>query len=289
MKINENTGKVFQAIRKSKHMSMQELADDDISQSQISRFERGESNLTIDKFLVLLRNLSMSFDEFQQIYNRFALTEDEQFQEDLALAFENGNTTQLRSMLKDLDGQIARFPQKKFLQINQLVVKAVLAQLANFRLPKEDIETLKEYLMSVEDWGRFELWAFANSAQLYNDATLNLMAAAIIEKTEFYQNITQNKQVMLRILLNLIALWIQRENYRLALKYMTYLEKELNSVDFLYEKLMLRYNKGLYRYKNGDKSGLVMMRECNDMLQKLGIFKSDENAMDPINFEEAED
>ena len=273
MKMSENTGKVFQAIRKSKHLSMQEVADADISQSQISRFERGESSMTIDKFLVLLRNLSMTFDEFEQIRNRFSLSEEEQFQEELGQAFENRNSTQLRSMLKSLEQKIKDQPKKRYLRINRLVVKAVLAQLMGFSLPKDDSEELQEYLMTVEDWGRFELWAFANGAQLFNDATLNLMAGEIVQKTEFYQSLPQNKQLVIRIILNLIALWIQRENFRLAMKYITYLDKELLSVDFLYEKLMLRYNKGFYRYKMGDKSGLTLMRECNEMLQKLGYFE----------------
>ena len=271
--MSENTGKVFQAIRKSKHLSMQEVADADISQSQISRFERGESSMTIDKFLVLLRNLSMTFDEFEQIRNRFSLSEEEQFQEELGQAFENRNSTQLRSMLKSLEQKIKDQPKKRYLRINRLVVKAVLAQLMGFSLPKDDSEELQEYLMTVEDWGRFELWAFANGAQLFNDATLNLMAGEIVQKTEFYQSLPQNKQLVIRIILNLIALWIQRENFRLAMKYITYLDKELLSVDFLYEKLMLRYNKGFYRYKMGDKSGLTLMRECNEMLQKLGYFE----------------
>jgi Rgg/GadR/MutR family transcriptional activator len=136
---------------------------------------------------------------------------------------------------------------------------------------------LKEYLISVDDWGRYELWIFSNTIQLFNDATLSLLMGGILQKTVFYQNIMVNRQLVIRIMLNLVALWIQRENFPLAQRYIRYLDKENLSTDFLYERLMLRYNKGFYRYKNGDKTGLVLMRECNEILGKLGCFEQENN------------
>lgn len=277
--MSEQSGKVFHALRKSKHFSMTDLSDEEISQSQISRFERGESNLTIDKFLKLLSNMSVTLDEFQSISDNFSLSEEDQFRAELAHAYETQNAAQLRRMLKILEDKSKKDPAKKYLSVNSIIIKAVLALVVNFSLPKEDIEFVQNYLMTVEDWGRYELWAFSNTIQLFNDSTLNLLASSILQKTAFYQDISENRRLIIRIILNLISLWIQRENFRLAFRYIRTLDKMDITIDFLYEKLMLRYNKGFYRYKNGDIQGLEIMKECNDILGTLGCFQ-DEN---PLN------
>lgn len=275
--MNEDLGKIFQAIRKSKHLTMMEVTDKSISQSQLSRFERGESSLTLDKFLHLLENSQVALDEFQSIAEGYALTDEEKFHDRLLQAYTTQNSAQMRQILKDCEAKYQLEPQKKYLQLNKLVVKTIFANMAHFEMDKEEIEYLKEYLISVDDWGRYELWIFSNTIQLFNDATLSLLMGGILQKTVFYQNIMVNRQLVIRIMLNLVALWIQRENFPLAQRYIRYLDKENLSTDFLYERLMVRYNKGFYRYKNGDKTGLVLMRECNEILGKLGCFEQENN------------
>lgn len=269
------SGPVYQSIRKSKHLAMTDVADSEISQSQISRFERGESSLTIDKFMRLLENTSVTLDEFESIYDNYSLSEEYAFREELAQAVETQNAAKVRAILKDWEAKHKAEPQKRYPRINCIVVKTVLSGLTNFAMPKDDVAYLKNYLMSVEDWGRYELWAFSNCIQLFNDATLNLVEASILGRVEFYKNLSVNNQLVIRTTLNLIAIFIQRKNFRLALKYITYLDNVHISIDFLYEKLMLRYNKGFYRYRMGDKAGLEVMRECNEMLGKLGCFEEE--------------
>ncbi|MDR2976533.1 MAG: helix-turn-helix domain-containing protein [Streptococcaceae bacterium] len=269
------SGQVYQAIRKSKHLAMTDVADSEVSQSQISRFERGESSMTIDKFMRLLENTSVTLDEFESIYDNFSLSEEYAFREELAQAVDTRNTAKVRAILKDWEARHKAEPQKRYPRINCIVVKTVLSNLADFSMPRDDMAYLKDYLMSVEDWGRYELWAFSNCIQLFNDATLNMVEAAILGRVEFYKNISLNNQLVIRTTLNLISIFIQRKNFRLALKYINYLDGIHISIDFLYEKLMLRYNKGFYRYKMGDKSGLEVMKECNDILGTLGCFEEE--------------
>jgi Rgg/GadR/MutR family transcriptional activator len=258
---------------------MTDVADSEVSQSQISRFERGESSMTIDKFMRLLANSSVTLDEFESLYDNFSLSEVNAFREDLAQAVDTQNVAKVRAILKDWEAKHKAEPQKRYPRINCIVIKTVLSNLANFTMPKDDVIYLKDYLMSVEDWGRYELWAFSNCVQLFNDATLNLVEASILGRVEFYKNININHQLVIRTTLNLISIFIQRKNFRLALKYINYLEGINISIDFLYEKLMLRYNKGFYRYKMGDKDGLDVMRECNEILGTLGCF-DEENSRD---------
>ena len=60
----EQIGKTFHDFRKNRNISLKQVADDTVSASQISRFERGESDLSISKFLTALANMKVEVNEF---------------------------------------------------------------------------------------------------------------------------------------------------------------------------------------------------------------------------------
>ena len=57
MQRRENLGEVFHSFRTNRNISLKQIADANISVSQISRFERGDSDITLGKFLRLLENI----------------------------------------------------------------------------------------------------------------------------------------------------------------------------------------------------------------------------------------
>ena len=50
----DQLGKVFHEFRRNRNISLKQVADDTVSVSQISRFERGESDITLTRFLRML-------------------------------------------------------------------------------------------------------------------------------------------------------------------------------------------------------------------------------------------
>ena len=68
----DDFGKTLRFIRTSKQVSINKLADDVISKSQLSRFERGESEISCSKLNYLLNKLNTSFDEFLIINRGFS-------------------------------------------------------------------------------------------------------------------------------------------------------------------------------------------------------------------------
>lgn len=47
----QKLGSTFRLLRKNRHISLKQVATDEVSVSQLSRFERGESALSVEKFL----------------------------------------------------------------------------------------------------------------------------------------------------------------------------------------------------------------------------------------------
>lgn len=119
--------------------------------------------MTIDKFMGMLENMAVSLDEFQSIYNDYKLSDEENFRQDLELASEQNNVDKIKRMLVVWQKKQKEEPQKKYLKVNVIVIEAALASLSpRFSMFKDDIQYLTDYLMDVEDWGRFEFWAFSH-------------------------------------------------------------------------------------------------------------------------------
>ncbi len=66
-------GKTIRKIREEKGYTMQQLSDGILSTSFLSKFERGNSDISISYFFQILERLSLSYDEFLFVHNDFKL------------------------------------------------------------------------------------------------------------------------------------------------------------------------------------------------------------------------
>lgn len=62
--MKSNLGKTLRKIRQGKQISLCSIADEHLSKSQISRFERGESEISCVRLINILDKLNISLDEF---------------------------------------------------------------------------------------------------------------------------------------------------------------------------------------------------------------------------------
>lgn len=57
-------GEIFKKFRETRGLKLKDIAKSGISTSQLSRFENGETDLTITKFINILNEINVSWDEF---------------------------------------------------------------------------------------------------------------------------------------------------------------------------------------------------------------------------------
>lgn len=91
-----NYGKVFKMIRESKNMSLKEVAGDFVTPAQLSRFENGKSNLSVDTFFHCLENMDVLQGEFSTFYHSYYQDEDIRVSVEIRQAVENHNTSYFR-------------------------------------------------------------------------------------------------------------------------------------------------------------------------------------------------
>lgn len=75
----DNLGQVFKNLRTNRHISLKQISDETVSASQISRFERGESDLSLEKFLTALDHMHIEVSGFMDAVNNYQRTEQIRF------------------------------------------------------------------------------------------------------------------------------------------------------------------------------------------------------------------
>ena len=266
-------GKIFKVIRESKNMSLKEAAAGDISVAQLSRFERGVSGITLDSFYCCLKNMAVSLDEFQYVYHNYIEADDALFSKKVADAYQENNVVKLQSILASSEALAEKFPEKKNYRLNTIVVRAVLSSCSpDFQISKKDTELLTDYLFSVEEWGRYELWLFTNSVDLLTLETLETFASEMINRTQFYNDLPENRRRIIKMLLNVISVCIEGNHLQVAMRFLNYLDHSKIPETDLYERMLIKYHRALYSYKVGNSHALSDIEQCLSFLEFLDSF-----------------
>ena len=255
-------GEIFKKFRESRGLRLKDVAKAGISTSQLSRFEKGETDLTISKFMFILDEINMPIDEFMYAVHDFHRDE---LNELLSKVRHFVSTRDVEGMKKLLYSQMELEDRReKFHQINIILLKIRLQDLSGETyVTDQEIVTISDYLFSAEYWGYYELLLFMNTIDAFNHNTMMILAKEMCHRSDFYRDIPNNRRLLATMLLNAYITCIERNEWMDAL----YFEKQLKYCNFseteMYEKLVLHYANNLYDLKkNNNRHAVLEMRKC---------------------------
>lgn len=136
----ESYGKLFRELREQKHISLREAAFGILSKSQLSRFELGENDISLSKFLLLLENINFSMAEFLEISDQHENKKNTRSFEEAGLLEQNGKISELLELCKK--ESLAYQRSEKFAHhLNSIALKAVLCNYGKYkRLSQYELE-----------------------------------------------------------------------------------------------------------------------------------------------------
>lgn len=258
----ENIGKVFKLIRESKNMSLKEVAGDYVTSAQLSRFENGKSNLSVDTFFYCLKRMNTSGGEFTTLYDVYYQSEDISLSKELHKAIELHN-------INFFNHQIDVYT-KQYQATNSASDRLMIAILHTFKqrcddsyiIPESDKTFIADYLLSIDDWGIYELWIFGNCARVLSSKSLEILGMEVINRTQFYKNIAENRKRVQKVLLNVVGHLLDRQEERASIKFLRVLDDmDILETDLL-ERLLLKFNKAYLGYIQGRKESIQVMEQC---------------------------
>ena len=129
-------GSLTKKIRLSKKLSLKDVAGDYLSVSFLSKFERGESEISLSRFLCILENLDVSIEEIYGILSKDNPTRTEELLARVSKAFQQNNIPALKKYYYE---EIEKFnsTHKKIFLYNSILIDSFLISITGKKIIKE--------------------------------------------------------------------------------------------------------------------------------------------------------
>lgn len=268
----EKFGKIFKLIRESKKLSLKEVAGDYVLPAQLSRFENGKSNLSVDTFFYCLKRMNISEGEFTTFYEVYYQSEDIGSSQELYKALELHNIDFFKQQIAIFENQY----NNSGLASDRLMVamlRTFMQRCDNaYIVPEADKAFIADYLLSIDDWGLYELWIFGNCASILPSKSLEILGIEIVNRTQFYNNIVENRQRVYRILLNVVGHLLNRGEERSSIKFIRILDNMDILEKDLIERLQLKFSKAHLGYIQGKSENIQIMKKCKNIADFLNCY-----------------
>ncbi|KEQ32947.1 MULTISPECIES: helix-turn-helix domain-containing protein [Streptococcus mitis group] len=261
-------GVTLRKVRKGKQISLCSVADEHLSKSQISRFERGESEISCIRLINILDKLHVTLDEFLILHDD-DYTNSESFAnlvQYIRKQYSSQSIDNIACLLSDTTNYTLD-------PLEKTMVKSILHTMDSRIIPSdEELLQLTDYLFKVEKWGYYEIIIFGNCARTINYNSYFLLTKELL-KNYIYSSLNKtNKRMVTQLAINCLILSIDEEKFSncsyLISEIKTLLDNEFN----FYEQTVFLYATGYYEFKRQLSSGIEKMKQA---IQVLDILRED--------------
>lgn len=259
-------GITLRKVRKGKKISLCSVADEHLSKSQISRFERGESEISCIRLINILDKLHISLDEFLVLHDE-DYTNTELFAnlvQYIRKQYSSQNIKNIAALLSDS----SHYTLNSF---EKTMIKSILHTMDSSIIPSnKELLQLTDYLFKVEKWGYYEITLLGNCVRTINYNSYFLLTKEMLNNYIYSSLNKTNKRIVTQLAINCLILSIGKEKFSNC----TYLISEIkalldNELNF-YEQTVFLYATGYFEFKRHSDSGIEKMKQAIQVLDILG-------------------
>lgn len=245
-----NYGTIFKKIRRSKNISQKFMSDQNISQSEISKFENGYLMLRANEFMQLIGKLNITPNEFIYIMNDYMPNQITKISKQLNYNNYLDNLEQLKKLLFVINEEY-KFNSTIALIHIKAIIQAKIKILENKDLKKGYKEArlllkpVKDYLLKVDTWTLYEITIMMNSLFLFDIDYVKQLSDVLKRSIQNYINYPETNDKMIYLFINLSKYFLDYEKYQDSwdsIEEAYILAKKYNNVFAL---LICKYIKGL--------------------------------------------
>ena len=264
--MNSKLGITLRKVRKGKQISLCSVADEHLSKSQISRFERGESEISCIRLINILDKLHITLDEFLILHDE-DYTKTESFAnlvQYIRIQYSSQNINNIACLLSNTSNYNLN-------SIEKTMVKSILHTMDSTIIPSdEELLQLTDYLFKVERWGYYEIILLGNCVRTINYNSYFLLTKEMLNNYIYTSLNKTNKRIVTQLAINCLILSIDKENFSncsyLIGEIKTLLDNELN----FYEQTVFLYATGYFEFKRQSGTGIEKMKQAIQVFEILG-------------------
>ncbi|MBR5565551.1 MAG: helix-turn-helix domain-containing protein [Roseburia sp.] len=265
----DNLGQVFKNLRTNRRISLKQISNEAVSVSQLSRFERGESDLSIGKLLIALENMNVEVSEFIDAVNNNQQTEQIRFMSALIPLEYKRDVNGFMKMRDEEEQKFKENPDVYRYHLNTILLQSFICKCdSSIPFPREYIDQVAEYLFITEDWNMYELILIGNLYLFIDIPLLHTMGQEILKRKSYYDEIGSHRNLVAITLLNIWETCLHRDNFEIASFYMEKTKDLIEDETDLYKRTIYLFLKGLQHYKSG-----LVLEGIDEMKRAIQIFE----------------
>ena len=266
----QNLGEVFKELRKSRNVSLQEATGGEFTYSMLSKFERGEADLSSMKLITALDNIHSDLNEFMYLVRGFSQKKVLAFQENLWDLYDREGIDSLHSLYEETTQKYRSSGETSYL-LQMIRIKSLLVFFdSEIRATDEELTFLYDYFFTIDIWGNYELELFSTISPLFPLPLYFKYSREMLQKTDLLGSLPSNKVGIDTILINGLFKAIEEKDKLKADYFIFQIEKRDLPESQAYLKIIYMIAKGYYDtiFKVENK-GLEKIRRGITILQDL--------------------
>ncbi len=266
----QNLGEVFKELRKSRNVSLQEATGGEFTYSMLSKFERGEADLSSMKLITALDNIHSDLNEFMYLVRGFSQKKALAFQENLWELYDREGIDSLHSLYEEMTQKYRLSGEKSYL-LQMIRIKSLLVFFASeIRATDEELTFLYDYFFTIDIWGNYELELFSTISTLFPLPLYFKYSREMLQKTDLLGSLPSNKVGIDTILINGLFKAIEEKDKLKADYFVFQIEKRELPESQAYLKIIYMIAKGYYdTIFNVKNKGLEKIQRGITILQDL--------------------
>ena len=259
-------GITLRKVRKGKQISLCSVADEHLSKSQISRFERGESEISCIRLINILDKLHITLDEFLVLHNE-DYTNAELFAnlvQYIRKQYSSHNIKNITALLSDS----SHYTLNSF---EKTMIKSILHTMDSSIIPSnKELLQLTDYLFKVEKWGYYEITLLGNCVRTINYNSYFLLTKEMLNNYIYSSLNKTNKRIVTQLAINCLILSVDKEEFSNCTCLITEIKALLDNELNFYEQTVFLYATGYFEFKRHSDSGIEKMKQAIQVLDILG-------------------
>ena len=271
----QNLGEVFKELRKSRNVSLQEATGGEFTYSMLSKFERGEADLSSMKLITALDNIHSDLNEFMYLVRGFSQKKVLAFQENLWDLYDREGIDSLHSLYEETTQKYRSSGETSYL-LQMIRIKSLLVFFdSEIRATDEELTFLYDYFFTIDIWGNYELELFSTISTLFPLPLYFKYSREMLQKTDLLGSLPSNKVGIDTILINGLFKAIEEKDKLKADYFVFQIEKRELPESQAYLKIIYMIAKGYYDtiFKVENK-GLEKIQRGITILQDLEYIDS---------------
>jgi Rgg/GadR/MutR family transcriptional activator len=266
-------GETIKQIRKSKNMTLKEVAGEALSVSQLSRFENEKSMIPVDLFYEVLENLNTTTEEYNYISDLQQYEVLDSYGKRIEKYNDEEDFKQLKALIKEIkETNPGIYSWEQFL----------IYFIQNILYMYDEVEDkadqpVLEYLMQVENWGEMELRLYAMFGFVLDVETTYILMRTALKRSKQYLDVPAASKLLYTILSNNFSTFLFSKNIDYAEETIQLFEEEYaDNTDLLSPHIDFIFNKGLLAFVKKD---LKKAKEyCEKAITTCKLFQQNELA-----------